>query len=140
MPPLYATGVDFTAYVEGWTTTDAAALDRLLERAERDVDGLFRNLPIIPSGTFAGRRFDKTKLLVYEREALARAVCAQAEYRWTIGEEELAGGQPTKVKGPDFEVEHAAGPDGARRRYSPKLRNELAGLDRFRQRGARAIV
>jgi hypothetical protein len=37
----YATRTDFEGYVDGWVTTDADALDRLLQRAESDVDSLF---------------------------------------------------------------------------------------------------
>lgn len=142
MPPVYATRTDFENYVEGWVTDDAAALDRLLERAERDVEALFPLLPIVvaaTAGVYQGHRFWPEAMLAdYELAALKRAVCAQAEYRFDVGEETIAGATPTKVTGPDFTVEHAAGPGGARRSYSGKLAVELAPLDRFRVRLARA--
>jgi hypothetical protein len=136
MPPLYVTGADFTNYVEGWVTEDAAALDRLLTRAERDIENLFRAVPIIGTGTYAGHRFDPAYLTVWEFDALKRAVCAQAEYRFTIGEEALAGPTPGDVKGPDFEITYPGGK--GRPRYSEKLAGELAPLERFRVRSARA--
>lgn len=142
MPPVYATRTDFEEYVEGWVTDDAAALDRLLERAERDVEALFPLLPIVvaaTAGVYRGHRFwPEAMLLEHELDALKRAVCAQAEFRFDVGEETLAGASPIKVTGPDFTVEHAPGPGGGRRRYSDKLAVELAPLDRYRPRGARA--
>jgi hypothetical protein len=138
MPPLYVTGADFTAYVEGWVTDDAAALDRLLERAERDVEALFPLIPIVTTGTYAGHRFDPAGLAAWELAALKRAVCAQAEYRFTIGEEALAGPTPGDVKGPDFEVSYPGGK--GRPRYSSKIAGELAPLARYRVRGARAVA
>lgn len=137
MPPVYATVGDFETYVEGWVTDDAAALGRYLERAERDVDSLFPLRPIIRAGTYAGRRFDVTRLTVLEAAALARAVCAQAEYLIDTGPEVAAGTAPTRVKGPDFEVDLPAGVTGARVRYSAKLPNELLPLEPYRTRTAR---
>jgi hypothetical protein len=137
MAPLYATQADFEAYVEGWVTDDAVALARYLERAERDVDSLFPLRPIIRAGTYTGRRFDVTLLANFEADALARAVCAQAEYLIDTGPDVAAGAAPASVKGPDFEVTHPTGPDGARRRYSAKLPNELLPLEPYRRRRAR---
>jgi hypothetical protein len=137
MAPLYTNRTAFEDYVEGWVTDDAAALDRLLERAERDVDALFVLLPIITSGTYAGRRFDPTTLAAWEREALSNCVCAQAEFRFMRGEEQIARGRTaTSVKGPDFE--QAYSDVGTAGRYSPKLDIELQPLSRWRQLGARA--
>lgn len=139
MAPLYTDRDAFENYVDGWVTEDAAALDRLLERAEFDIDGLFPLNPVILTGTYAGRRFDPTTMLLpFEVEALSNASCAQALYRFTIGEEELAGTGPTKVSGPDFTVENPVGPDGLRRRYGPNVGLELGRLQRFRHTTARA--
>lgn len=148
MAPLYAARADVETYIEGWVTDDAAALDRLIERAERDVDALFPLLPIITTGTYAGRRFDPTTLATYERQALINCVCAQAEFRFTKGEELLAGGVPrvqSRVKGPDFEVQYAdAGGTLAAAgsgRYSPRLDTEILPLDPYRRSGgARAYT
>jgi hypothetical protein len=49
----YATQADFELYVEGWVTTDAAALERLLLRAERDVDRLLPHYT--PTSAIRGR-------------------------------------------------------------------------------------
>lgn len=47
--PTYAQQADFENYVEGWTTTNVAALNRLLQRAENDVDKLFANASLTDS-------------------------------------------------------------------------------------------
>lgn len=142
MPPLYTDRAAFEDYVEGWVTEDPAALDRLLERAERDVDALFPLLPIITIGTYAGRRFDPTVLATYEQEALSNCVCAQAEFRFTRGEELLAGGTPRvlkRVKGPDFEQEYADASgtlaSAGTGRYSPRMDTEILPLSPYRRSG-----
>jgi hypothetical protein len=124
----YATAKQFEAYVEGWVTTDEDALARLLERATRDVDVLLGARATLRSGDYAGHKIDPTRLATWEQEALARATCAQAEYRYELGEAALvgAGSEGAKrVKGPDFEVEYPAGPGGGRQRFGGKVANEL---------------
>ena len=138
----YATAADFEAYVEGWDTTDAAALERLLGRAERDIDGLLGYHPIIAA---TGRKIDPATLEDWEAEALARAVCAQAEHRHLVTEPALAGATPTpglkRVKGPDFEKEYAvsvAAPKAAPY-YGRKVRHELLPISHLRHLNARAV-
>ena len=136
----YATQADFEAYVEGWDTTDPAALERLLGRAERDVDGLLGYHPIIPA---TGRKLDPATLKDWEREALARAVCAQAEHRHLVTEPALAGASPEpglkRVKGPDFEKEYAVSVAKEAPYYGRKVRRELAEISHLRNLRARAV-
>lgn len=136
----YATRADFEAYIEGWTTTDPAALDRILIRAERDVDRVVGPLPMDPT---TGLKLVPANLTAAERAALARAVSAQAYYRIQRGEG--TGGEQralSSVKGPDFEVEYAETPTGAERRaaqlISPLVAQELEPLRYLRPTGARA--
>jgi hypothetical protein len=164
MAPLYAVAADYESFVEGWTTTNSAALDRLLERAERDVDSIVgpwgftttvgsHTLPTttitvasvpqqtpttgtiivagqsvtytgITSTTFTGTaggtgevpagspvyrraasglKFDPlSQLTSVQALALKRATCAQAEYRFEMGEEFFVQAQYGQVSGPDF--------------------------------------
>lgn len=128
--PAYATQAEFEAYVEGWVTDNPDALARLLERASRDLDGLvFPAHARLASGTFAGFVFDPARLTALDAAALSRATCAQAEYRFDVGESEWAqarGGG--RVKGPDFEVEVAKGADGGALRLAPKAGVELRAI------------
>jgi hypothetical protein len=135
----YATQADFEAYVEGWVTDNAAALARLLERATRDIDRLLAARPIITSGTYAGHKVDPTKLRDHDRAALARVVCAQAEYRFDAGEAtHAAHGHGGRVRGPDFEQELPKGPTGGRPRIGPKVAEELDAVRWLIPTGARA--
>jgi hypothetical protein len=138
--PTYATAADCTAYTEGLAIDDAAAFDRLIARSERDIDGLLGNW--VPLDT--GLKLDPTDLAGWEAEALTRAVCAQVEWRLTVGEEALRGvaAAPVlkSVKGPDFEKVYAIQDQGGQqRRYGPKVRDELAPIAHLRLLGARAM-
>lgn len=95
----YADQADFEAYVEGWTTDDSGALDRLLQRAERDVD-----FHLVPQERQAATllKYDPTKLSLFDRQQLTFAVCAQAEYRNTMGEDFFTEPQYNAVSSPDF--------------------------------------
>lgn len=107
----YATRAQFEDYVEGWVTDNEAALDRLLERASRDVDAVLGPMAPLTSGAYAGLRLDPTVLRDWEAEALARATCAQAEHRNAVGEEAFVEGSGSvkREKGPDFELEYEEG-------------------------------
>lgn len=132
MALTYTSVEDFEAYVEGWETENSAALTRLLERAERDIDNVFGP---IPRSSTTGLKVDPSGLQDWEAAALSRAVCAQAEYRFRVGDDELAGGRLVKrVKGPDFETEFADGGAGATTRalYGPKVRLELEPIGHLR--------
>lgn len=123
----YATVQDFEQYVEGWTTTNPDALERLLERAQRDIDALLGPRPADPD---TGLKLTPARLAAWERTALARATCAQAEYRWRVGEtgwsQPQAGG---RVQGPDFSYDV---PSSGTSRVAPKLAAELAPISHLR--------
>ncbi len=116
--PAYASQADLEAYIEGWTTTDAAALERLLKRAERDVDTL---LGAYARQSATGLKLDPAALTTLQANALSRATCAQAEYRIEMGEEFFVQAQYTYVAGPDFQRR------GELPRIGPKVLPELAG-------------
>lgn len=109
---VYATIADFEGYVEGWVTDNPAALQRTLDRAERDVNSYLK-----------WTRFPYTApqfvLLAAEYQAgLRNAVCAQAEYRLLMGEEFFVE-TSTPVSGPDYSSTRAPA------RFGPKARQEL---------------
>ncbi|MEJ7786558.1 MAG: hypothetical protein WKF96_17285 [Solirubrobacteraceae bacterium] len=116
-PPAYASQADLEGYIEGWVTTDPAALERLLERAERDIDTLLGDYDRQP-GT--DRKLDPAALTTHQAYALRRATCAQAEYRIAMGEEFFVQAQYTYVSGPDFSRR------GELPRIGPKVLGELA--------------
>lgn len=136
----YATQADYEAYVEGWQTIDVAALERLLRRAERDIDYLLG--PGVPLET--GLRLDPTTLTAWERNALSRATCAQAEWRYTVTEPVLAGESPgpelKAIKGPDFTKEYAVQGSPAPARFGPKVRQELTAIAHLRNLSGRAMA
>lgn len=139
--PAYATQAEFEAYAEayidGWPG-DPAALDRLLERASRDVDALLGPRYPITDGTFEGFKLDPSALRDWEAKALSRATCAQAEYRATLGEEEFAKfGTGGTVSGPDFSVSGPTSSAGGRPRVGPKVRDELSIINHLRVTTAR---
>ena len=126
--PTYATQQDFEAYVEGWETEDPDALARLLERAEREVDDLLRLRFGDTVDPDTGLRLDPDELAAlqpFERAALARAVCAQAEFRHTIGEQALRGRPVKRTTGPDFSIEYAEGASSGPSPIGPKVKAEL---------------
>src|SRR4051812_25054615 len=91
------------------------AVERLLERAERDVDAVVGPWPRFTTGL----KFDPAQLDVVQRAALARATCAAAEFRLVIGEDALVGDEdylPNEVT----VLRRAA-------TVSPKMLAELAG-------------
>lgn len=139
MPPLsttptYADLDDLEAYIEGWVTDNAQAANRLLVRAERDVDLI---LGPLPRRSDNGLKLKPAELQGWEADALARAVCAQAEHRFRMGDE-LDARQATTVRGPDFEVTYEAGAGGGRTLYSPRVALELAPIAHLRRLTARA--
>jgi hypothetical protein len=124
--PTYATLADCLAYSEGLTVSDNAAFDRLIERAEGDVDQLLVTVPYLTEG---GRKYDADGLAAledFDREALRRATCAQAEYRVTMGEPFFRKHQFSEVAGPDFTTK------GTLPMIGPKVLRELQGSSIFR--------
>jgi len=128
----YATVGDLRAYTVdsgvGLPPVDAAGdaqLDRLLVRAERDVD---RQLGFYIIDAATGLKFSPAALTVFpmaQRDALRRATCAQAEFRLAQGED-VEG----MMIGADDGVA-AVGPVSFSRfpvpRIGPKVAEELAG-------------
>lgn len=121
----YATVADVEAYIEGWVTDDAAALNRLIARAEDDVDRLLG--PRVPnpgpllSPAPDGRAYDPSVLPTKQANALRDATCAQVEYRAEMGEEFFRRPRYDQVAGPDFTTTGKAG------WYAPKAVRTLAG-------------
>jgi len=113
----YAVVADFEGLIAGWVTTDAAALEALLKRAERDIDS-YLGIPVTIAG---GPRIEPLLLSAGQREALKRATCWQAHYRFLQGEEFFVRDQHESVTGPDF------GTRGTLSRISPAAEAELAG-------------
>lgn len=113
----YAVAADFASYVEGWQTDDSAALSRLLDRAERDIDTLLGDYTRNPA---TGLKLDPAALTTHQAYALRRATCAQAEYRFMMGEDFFVQDQFQFVSGPDFTRR------GSLARIGPKVMGELA--------------
>ncbi len=137
----YATQADHEAYVEGWVTDDPAALERILQRAERDIDRVLG--PIRPREDTGLKLDPATDLTAAQAEALARAVCAQAMHRMTTRGEGAGGqieGAKKRVKGPDFEVEYelATPIAGGSMRLSEVVAEELYPLRHLRPTSTRA--
>jgi hypothetical protein len=136
--PVYATIDDLRTYMgvsEGELPDDEAT--SLLLKSEADIDRLAgRSWPV---DVTTGRRFAAplgTNVLglgAYQIERLTEAVCAQAEYRYTVGETFFIEDQPKSVQGPDFTEE------GQRSMYGPKARAALgdSGLLRLTGRAVR---
>jgi hypothetical protein len=144
----YATNADFEAYVEGWVTDDANALDRLLERATLDVDELLGPIPPRASSPNQGLKLNPpTDLTPIAAAALRDGVCEQALHRFKFVEpaglaaQQNPAGALTTVKGPDFEVTYSPGQNpvtGAGGLYAPALGRILRPLAYLQVRGARA--
>lgn len=131
--PAYATQADFEAYVEGWVTDNAQALARLLERASRDIDNLMGPRPALTDGAYQGFKFDPAALTENDREALAAATCAQAEFRFDQGETAFAGyGVGGRVTGPDFSYDTPGPSIGGAAHVGPKVRAELMRINHLR--------
>lgn len=124
--PAYATRAEFEEFVEGWTTDDAAALDRLLERASNDVDQILGDYVLNETGDFAGLKLDKDDLDYTETRAITRATCAQAHYRFTMGEDFFINPRYRETTGPEF------GTNGTPPRVSSAAVRELAGTGLLR--------
>jgi len=121
--PTYAQRTDVEGYIEGWVTTDADALDRLIERAERDIDNAVGNWP---RDDTTGHKLDPATLLPYQVDALTRATCAQVEYRFQMGEDFFVRAQHASERGPDFQT------DGRLPYIGPKVWAELEGTGLLR--------
>jgi hypothetical protein len=131
MPPHYVDSDYFTQtsiYSAGADISDAAELDRLLERCERDIDSFVGPWSVdLATGTRFGDLVNDDNpqaLSAASIIALKDAVCCQALYRAELGEAEWLQGQFDSVSGPDFST------TGRRDRVSPQSKSLLrnAGL------------
>lgn len=128
----YAQQADVESYIEGWVTDNADALARLIQRCERDVDTLLLGFGV-PNST--GLKYaPATDLQDWQAAALARAVCAQVEYRFNSGESFMASGQYDSWQGPDFAAK------GKLPYFGPKVAMELAGTGIARTSGLSSIA
>lgn len=116
--PTYATKADCIAYIPGLSVNDDEEFDKLIERAERDIDSI---IGFRASDTTTGKKFVPLNLTTNERNALRDATCAQVEYRLEMGERFFVRPQHNKVRGPEFETE------GRLPRIGPKVITELEG-------------
>lgn len=115
--PVYADVAAVESFIEGWVTEDVEALERLLERAERDIDTLLGSYVRDPTTNL---KLTPATLPTYQAAALSRATCAQAEYRFAMGEQFFVQSQYSFVSGPDFQRR------GELPRVGPKVLGELA--------------
>lgn len=117
MPPTYCTADDVNAYVIGGTGLDAAALDPIIEFAERDIDRAAGSWAV---DFVTGLKFAGMELAVNQTRALNRATCAQVEYRLAKGEQFFIEDQPETLSSPDYSRQ------GKEPRLGPKAKEELA--------------
>jgi len=136
----YATIVEFEAFEEDgtqdWTTTDAAALEKLLVAAQRDVDVYLRHwgAPEANGLVFGSpKTTNQKRLTAAQVDALMRITCARAEYRLAMGPEFFRHDQRRGSSGPDFSTQ------GKLDRVGPKVREELARSN-MALRFGRAVV
>lgn len=123
----YATRAEFEGYVEGWTTDDPSALDRLLERASRDVDSVLGDYEIYTEGDWLGFKIDpEADLDAAQQQALSRATCAQAWYRFEMGEQHFVRPVLDSISGPEFQT------TGMSPLIAPLAMRELAGHELLR--------
>lgn len=114
----YATAADLAAFITDTADViapEGGAAERLLQRAERDVDRVCGPWPVLSTGL----KFDPPTLPVTSRAALSRATCAACEYRLLVGEDELVG--DSEYLPAMLSLVRSAG------RIAPKMIEELSG-------------
>lgn len=100
----YASIAELADYIEGWTpSADPAVDERLLQRAQRDVDSACGLWQREDNGLKFGspKTTNEKGLSAAQVTALSRATCAQAKYRLHMGEEFFIEAQ-VPVQGPDY--------------------------------------
>jgi hypothetical protein len=101
---------------------DEAALNALIEIAERDVDRLLA--AVAPADrTAAGLKLDPLLLEASQVEALSRATCAAVEWRVLTSEDDLVGAEDAIAAGGGFSFGAIPRPPG------PKVAEELSGFN-----------
>jgi hypothetical protein len=118
----YATASDLAEYVadndDAVPPGDDDAVERLLERAERRVDGQLG--PLLPDPS-TGLKLDPAALTATQRAALSRACCASAEHELAVGLDFLVGAEDYLTGGLTVLRQPL--------RTSPRMLEELAGFD-----------
>lgn len=114
--PTYATQAQCLQEIEGLTVNDADAFDRVIERAERDID---RAVGVYSVDEITGRKFDPSTMVAVKRDGLMRATAAQVEYRIAMGDRFFIRPQYESTSGPDYSVQ------GKLQRLGPKATEEL---------------
>jgi hypothetical protein len=126
--PHYATADFVRAYcsasgadAELPTKGEAAAMDAMIESAERDVDRMLA--PVAPADRAAsGLKLDPATLEAAQVVALERAVAAAVEYRAMLGEDELVGAEDNVTGASGLTFKPTIRPP------APKAVEELAGF------------
>lgn len=121
----YAAIDDVRAYTDLAEGVSDEDLEKVLDRAELDIDGELTTPDPRPD---SGAKYDPAALESWRATALNRGVCAQTEYRLAMGEEFFIRAQHSRVSGPDFTTE------GRLPYIGPKARRELAGARLLRAR------
>lgn len=132
--PTYALQTDLEAYLEDSPLTMPAGgvADRLLGRAERDVDTLLVGYGALNATT--GLKYDPAvDLEAWQVLALNRATCAQAEYRLRMGEDFFIVAQYDRQQGPDFTIE------GELPYIGPQVERELQATGLIRAYGVKSV-
>lgn len=115
----YATLADLGAYLADFELISVPADDekaqRVLDRAERDVDRILGPYPVKETGL----KLDPDALTVPQAAALSRAVCAQAAHRIALGEDWFS--EPDDLVTGDIRVLRAA------ERIAGRVYEELSG-------------
>jgi hypothetical protein len=99
--PTYCQPADCELYTEGLEVNDVDAFERLIGRAEHDIDAQLPPAPLVPA---TGLKVDVDAVGINPDwvTALNRATCAQVEYRIEMGEAFFARHQYAVTEGPEF--------------------------------------
>lgn len=133
MPALYANkdevkeaAADAGYVLPADTGTAPTDLDRLIERAQIDVDSLLGDWAVNTSGTYAGLKLEVTTLDYAQQQGLQEATIAQVLYRREMGEKFFVRPQFGETSGPEFSTK------GRPPRVSPAAKQALSGLNLIR--------
>lgn len=120
----------FTIDDDGLDPLDDAAVERALDRAGRDVERWLG----WPAPVTDSPRIDLLTLTAYQAAALARAVCAQSQYRLRLSEEDFAVPEDgiRSIDTGQGGITFAANPPP---RFAPVAAEELAGAGLLRRSG-----
>jgi hypothetical protein len=136
MAVYYASTTDWALFIG--PVTDAAAVAKLIERAEDDIDAYVGPYTLESNGRKFGapKSTNEKYLTAVQKTALAKATCLQGDYRARLfpgGEDGIDGangaGVFSSVSGPDFSYTYAGnGSGGSARpaRVSPRAKPLLA--------------